>query len=138
MKQKLLLTFQQSELDAVAMYQALADAAPEGTERELLRRIGAAEGRHAGILRALTGNTDLRPTDTMKRPVMLLRQTIGRKPTYVLLAFGELGARFLYLPLALQQETLRRVALDERDHGKALLRFVFASQATESPVLSVL
>ncbi len=138
MKENLLLIFQQSELNAVAMYQALAQAAPHPPERDLLRKIGAAEGRHAGILRGLTGKKDLRPTESMKRPVLLLRRALGRKPTYALLAFGELGAGALYLPAALRHPALRRVAADERDHGRALLRFVLSSGTTESAFLSEL
>ena len=100
MEQKLLLVFQQSELDAVKMYQVLTDKAAGEDEKQLLRQLGAVEGRHAAVLRGITGVSDLKPTDKMAKPIGLLREKLGAKGTYTLLALGEHGAYFLYQPLA--------------------------------------
>ncbi len=126
MVEKLLLVFQQSELDAVKMYQVLTDKAGSEDEKQLLRRLGAVEGRHAAILRGITGVTDLKPTDKMAAPVALLREKLGKNVTYTLLALGEHGAYYLYQPLAHRYDALRQVALDERNHGKTLLKLVGA------------
>ena len=128
MEQNLLSLFQQSELDAVRMYQALAQDANSEDERKLLLQLGAVEGRHAGILRQITGVNDLRPTDRMAKPMLGLKQHLGSKPTYVLLALGEHGAYFLYQPLAHKYDTLKQVAQDERNHGTTLLRLVKSLQ----------
>jgi len=126
MEQKLLLVFQQSELDAVRMYQVLTEGAADENEKQLLRQLGAVEGRHAAILRGITGISDLKPTDKMAKPVGLLREKLGKTATYTLLALGEHGAYFLYQPLARKYDALKQVAQDERDHGNTLLRLVKA------------
>jgi len=126
MEQKLLLVFQQSELDAVKMYQVLTDKAAGEDEKQLLRQLGAVEGRHAAVLRGITGVSDLKPTDKMAKPIGLLREKLGANATYTLLALGEHGAYFLYQPLAKKYDALRQVAQDERDHGNTLLKLVRA------------
>ena len=126
MEQKLLSVFQQSELDAVRMYQALAAGTANEDERKLLLQLGAVEGRHAAILRGLTGKTDLKPPDAMAKPMLLLDKYLGRKGTYVLLSLGEHGAYFLYQPLAAKYAALKQVATDERNHGTTLFRLVAA------------
>ncbi len=126
MEQKLLLIFQQSELDAVKMYQVLTEKAAGEDEKQLLRGLGAIEGRHAAVLRGITGVSDLKPTDKMAKPIGLLREKLGKKATYTLLALGEHGAYYLYQPFARKYDALRQVAQDERDHGKTLLRLVGA------------
>ena len=126
MEQKLLLIFQQSELDAVKMYQVLTEKAAGEDEKQLLRGLGAIEGRHAAVLRGITGVSDLKPTDKMAKPIGLLREKLGANVTYTLLALGEHGAYYLYQPFARKYDVLRQVAQDERDHGKTLLRLVGA------------
>lgn len=126
MEQKLLLVFQQSELDAVKMYQVLTDKAAGEDEKQLLRQLGVVEGRHAAVLRGITGVSDLKPTDKMAKPIGLLREKLGAKGTYTLLALGEHGAYYLYQPLAKKYDALRQVAQDERDHGNTLLKLVRA------------
>ena len=126
MEQKLLLIFQQSELDAVKMYQVLTEKAAGEDEKQLLRGLGAIEGRHAAVLRGITGVSDLKPTDKMAKPIGLLREKLGANATYTLLALGEHGAYFLYQPLAKKYDALRQVAQDERDHGNTLLKLVRA------------
>ena len=110
MEQKLLLIFQQSELDAVKMYQVLTEKAAGEDEKQLLRGLGAIEGRHAAVLRGITGVSDLKPTDKMAKPIGLLREKLGKKATYTLLALGEHGAYYLYQPFARKYDALKQVA----------------------------
>ena len=57
-------TFQQSELDAVLMYRALADTVKSEADAEVFRRLAAEEGGHAAVFKALTGTT-LKPKKTL-------------------------------------------------------------------------
>lgn len=124
MNQKIFLTFQQSELDAVKMYQALAERTGEETMRKALLSLGAVEGRHAAILSKITGVHDLKPTDRMAKLVTGVDRFIGRRPTLVLMAVGEYGASWLYKPLAKAESTLVEVGKQEAEHAAALLRLV--------------
>ncbi len=124
MNKRIYLTFQQSELDAVKMYQALADRAPEESERQKLLQLGAVEGRHAAILSKITGVHDLRPTDSMAKLLCRIDDLVGRKGTYLLLAAGEYGASWLYKPLARVQSTLIEVGKQEAEHAVELLRLI--------------
>ena len=51
---KTLLKSQQGELDAVLMYNALADVVRDAEDAETFRILAAEEGRHAAVFRGLT------------------------------------------------------------------------------------
>ena len=80
---KTLLKAQQGELDAVLMYNALADKVRDAQDAETFRRLAAEEGRHAAVFRNLTGRT-LRPKKTLAVLVPVLYRLIGRKRLYIL------------------------------------------------------
>ena len=122
MKEKLYLMFQQSELDGVQMYRALINSTDDAALKDILKTLRAAEGRHAGVWRHITGRTDLRPTAAMETPVLAVDRILGRKATYLLMGAGETAAYCLYQPFALAYPQLKRVAKDELDHGVTLFR----------------
>ena len=140
MNKKIFLTFQQSELDAVRMYQALAALAGSETERKKLLSLGAVEGRHAAILRKITGANDLKPTENLAQMITAVDRLVGRKTTYLLLAAGEYGASWLYKPLAKAQETLSEVGAQEAEHALELLRLIrtVPSAKIDFPLLQLL
>ena len=120
MNQKIYQMFQQSELDAVLMYRALADKAKSNAEKELLLRLGAIEGKHAAVLRGITGSGERKPTDALAKPIALLERFAGRGLTYRLIALGEKAAYYLYQPLAKEHPELQTNAKEETEHGKTL------------------
>ena len=54
---KILLKAQQGELDAVLMYNALADVVKDKNDAEIFRKLASEEGRHASVFRNLTNQT---------------------------------------------------------------------------------
>ena len=120
MNPKIYQTFQQSELDAVLMYRALAQNAKSDAEKALLLRLGAIEGKHAAVLRTITENGELKPTDAMAKPIALLERFAGRRMTYFLVSLGEKAAYYLYQPLAKQHPELQTNAKEETEHGDTL------------------
>lgn len=112
----ILLKSQQGELDAVLMYNALADAVKDATDRETFRQLAIEEGRHAAVFKALT-NRKLRPKKTKAVLVPLLYRILGKKRLYPLIAQGEYAAAKTYQPVAQQYPQVQRVKADEKRHG---------------------
>jgi rubrerythrin len=121
---KTLLKAQQGELDAVLMYNALANAAGDPNDAETFRRLAAEEGRHAAVFKNLTRET-LQPKKTLATLLPILYKVIGRKRLYPIIAKFEYGAADTYAPVAERFPEVLSVRDDEKRHGDtvtALLR----------------
>ena len=113
---KILLKAQQGELDAVLMYNALADAAKDPADAAAFRRLAAEEGRHAAVFYHLTG-TKLEPKKLKSVLIPLLYRVIGKKRLYPLIARGEYSAAKAYAPVAEKYPEAGSVMADEKRHG---------------------
>ena len=111
-----LLKAQQGELDAVLMYNALADAVRDKDDAETFRRLAAEEGRHAAVFRNLTNRT-LQPKKTLATLLPILYKLIGRKRLYPVIAKFEYGAAGTYAPVAERFPEVQSVKDDETRHG---------------------
>ena len=121
---KTLLKAQQGELDAVLMYNALANAAKDPNDAETFRRLAAEEGRHAAVFKNLTQKT-LKPKKTLATLLPILYKLIGKKRLYPIIAKFEYGAADTYAPVAERFPAVLPVKDDEKRHGdtvKALLQ----------------
>ena len=103
-------------MDAVLMYNALADTVRDPKDRETFRRLAAEEGRHAAVFKALTNRT-LKPKKTKAVLVPLLYRVLGKKRLYPLIAQGEYAAVKTYRPVAEKYPQVQRVKADEKRHG---------------------
>lgn len=65
----LLIKAQQKELDVVLMYRGLANLAKDEPTRKTLLRCAADEGKHAAMLKTLTG-VNLTPSHTLYRRIL--------------------------------------------------------------------
>ncbi len=113
---KTLLKSQQGELDAVLMYNALADAVKDKTDAETFRRLAAEEGRHASVFKTLSGRT-LTPKKTLATVVPVLYKILGRKRLYPIIAKFEYDAFNTYAPVAQRYAEVQSVRNDEKRHG---------------------
>ncbi len=121
---KTLLKAQQGELDAVAMYQALADTAKDPDDKKVFRQLSAEEGRHAAVFAAYTGKR-LRPKKTKAVFVPLLYRFAGKKTACPLIAKGEYDAAHNYEKIISRFPEVESVKTDEERHGdmvKGLLK----------------
>ena len=117
---KTLLKAQQGELDAVLMYNALADAVKDKNDADTFRRLAAEEGGHAAVFRKLTNRT-LRPKKTMAVMLPLLYRVLGKKVLYPLIAKGEYSAEKTYAPVVERFPEVQSVKDDEKRHGDTVM-----------------
>ena len=117
---KTLLKAQQGELDAVLMYNALADAVKDKNDAETFRRLAAEEGHHAAVFRNLTNQT-LKPKKTLATLLPILYKVIGRKRLYPIIARFEYGAAGTYEPVAADHPEVQSVKDDETRHGDTVM-----------------
>lgn len=117
---KALLKAQQGELDAVAMYLALAKKAKDTHDAETFRQLAAEEGRHASVFHGYTGRV-LRPKHTKAILLPILYAVIGREKLYPIIADGEYQAVKKYEALVGEFENVRSVQADEQRHGDTVL-----------------
>ncbi len=113
---KTLLKAQQGELDAVLMYNALADKVKNKNDAETFRQLAAEEGRHAAVFKKLTNQT-LKPKKTLATAVPLLYRVLGKKRLYPIIAKFEYGAVNTYRPVAEKYPEVESVKNDEHRHG---------------------
>ena len=119
---KALLLAQQGEVDAVLMYNKLAEVVGE-KDAAVFRKFAAEEGRHASVFHNYT-KTRLKPKKTKSVLIPLLYWTIGRERTYKLIADGEYSAAERYKTLVCTFQDVVDVMNDETRHGdtvKALI-----------------
>ena len=113
---KVLIKSQQGELDAVLMYNALADVVKDEKDRETFRQLAAEEGHHAAVFKGLTNQT-LTPKKTLATIMPVLYKLIGRKLLYPLIAKGEYSAENTYAPVSEKFPEIESVKNDEKRHG---------------------
>ena len=113
---KVLLKAQQGELDAVLMYNALADVVKDEKDAAAFRQLASEEGHHASVFKNLT-NQVLKPKKTLATVVPLLYKVIGKKKLYPIIAKGEYGAVDSYAPVAEKFHEVESVKNDEHRHG---------------------
>ncbi|MBE6719947.1 MAG: rubrerythrin [Ruminococcaceae bacterium] len=113
---KILLKSQQGELDAVLMYNALADVVKDEKDAEAFRQLAAEEGHHAAVFKGLTEQT-LKPKKTLATIVPLLYKILGKKKLYPIIAKGEYGTVNTYAPVAEKFPEIENIKNDEHRHG---------------------
>ncbi len=113
---KILLKSQQGELDAVLMYQALAEVVKDTKDADTFRKLAAEEGRHAAVFHGLT-NENLKPKKTLAILMPILYKIIGKKRLYPLIVKGEYAAAENYAPVAEKFPVIESVRKDETRHG---------------------
>ena len=94
-----LLTAQQGELDAVLMYNALAEVAKHQKDKDAFRQLAKEEGHHASVFHKLT-QTELTPKHTKEILLPLLYRIFPRWILYPAIAQGEYAAVKNYAPVA--------------------------------------
>lgn len=119
-EQKTLIKSQQGELDAVLMYNALADAVKDTNDAQTFRRLASEEGRHAAVFKALTGET-LKPKKTLAILLPILYRLLGKKRLYPIIAKFEYSAVNTYAPVAQTHPEVQSVKDDEKRHGDTVL-----------------
>ncbi len=117
---KILLKSQQGELDAVQMYNRLADAVKDEHDAAVFRQLAAEEGHHASVFRGLT-NQVLKPKNTLAAVTVLMYKIIGKKRLYPIIAKGEYGAVNTYQPIADKFPEIESVKNDEHRHGDTVM-----------------
>lgn len=113
---KILLKSQQGELDAVLMYNKLADVVKDQKDKDTFRQLAKEEGHHAAVFHKLTGKT-LKPKKGQSIIVPFLYKIIGKKKLYPMIAKGEYDAVNTYAPVAAKFPEIESVKNDEHRHG---------------------
>lgn len=116
---KTLLKAQQGELDAVLMYNALANIAENPKDADAFKKLAKDEGHHAAVFYHLT-KTKLRPNNTKAVLLPLLYKALGRKRLYPLIAKGEYAAVRTYAPVSRMFPEVYSIRRDEKRHGDIL------------------
>ena len=134
---KTLLKAQQGELDAVLMYNALADTVRDDGDAETFRTLAAEEGRHAAVFRELTQQT-LTPKKTKAVLLPMLYRILERKRVYPLIARGEYNAEKAYAPVAEKYPEVQSIQADEKRHGDTVLALLQEDGKNASPIKAIL
>ena len=119
---KALLRAQQGEMDAVLMYNRLAEVVNEA-DASVFKQLASEEGHHASVFHNDT-KTVLKPKRTKSILIPFLYKILGKERTYNLIANGEYSAAEKYKPLVCTFQDVVSVMNDETRHGdmvKALL-----------------
>lgn len=114
------LKAQQGEVDAVAMYERLAEKVRDDADRKAFARLAADEARHAAVFRKYT-NRDLKPGLTKRIVVPAMYRIIGKKKLYPVIAGREYEAADKYKPLIADFPEVEAVMNDEVRHGDAVM-----------------
>ena len=120
---KMLLFAQQGELDAVAIYNALAAKAKLPKDAAVFRQLAAEEGRHAAVFHAYTGQV-LKPKKTKAIALPILYTLLGRKRLYPMIARGEYAAVKTDEPVIAFLPEACSVRDDEKRHGDTVMELL--------------
>ena len=123
-QRKELLKAQQGELDAVLMYNALADKAKLQKDKNAFRQLALEEGRHATVFHNYTAQP-LKASRVKAVLLPILYSLVGRKILYPVIARFEYDAAKNYEHLIPEFPEVASVRDDETRHGdilKSLLR----------------
>ncbi|WP_231365108.1 demethoxyubiquinone hydroxylase family protein [Treponema bryantii] len=113
---KILFKSQQGELDAVLMYNALAEVAKHQKDKDTFRQLAKEEGHHASVFHKLT-QRELTPKHTKELLLPLLYRIFPRWILYPAIAQGEYVAVKTYAPVAEKFPEVESVKNDEKRHG---------------------
>lgn len=116
---KALLAAQQSELDAVVLYKALANKMKSKSDKELMLSLAADEGRHAAILKEITQQT-LKPKSALKNLTLPLYAVLGKKIAFKIIAKVEYAGGDTYKQFFEKYPKTKEIAADETKHGNML------------------
>ncbi len=114
-----LIAAQQTELDAVLLYQELSKLMKTEEEKEILLKMAADEGRHGAILRGITG-AELKPKPLMARAVCTMYKILGRRAVFPLMSDFEINSFFTYKKYFTKYPEIAKIASDEIRHGHIL------------------
>ena len=115
-----LLAFQQSELDAVYLYQHLARLMKNADDIALMLTLASDEGRHAGILKQYTNKTDLKSRRQLGDAVCAMYKILGKKAVFSLLSKAEIQSEAHYREYYESYPALAAIGADEMKHGNWL------------------
>ncbi len=132
-----LLKSQQGELDAVLMYNALAETVRDADDAETFRALAAEEGHHAAVFKGLTQQI-LTPKKTKAILLPLLYRAFGRRRLYPLIAKGEYGAVNAYAPVAEKYPEVESVKADEKRHGDTVLALLREEDRPDRPASAMI
>lgn len=113
---KILLKSQQGELNAVLMYQALANVVKDKNDADTFRKLAAEEGHHAAVFHGLTQKS-FKPKKTLAVFMPILYRLIGKKRLYPMIVKGEYKSCDNYAPVAKKIPEIESVKDDEKRHG---------------------
>ncbi len=116
-----LVLFQQSEVDAVLMYQKLSEIAKDEQLKETFKKAAADEGRHAAILRSFTGEA-LKPKPTLAFAVSSMARVTGIRFILKFISEFEYAAGKKYLPFVKDYPEIAGIIKDEGVHGDIMNR----------------
>ena len=119
-ERKILRKAQQGELDAVKMYNALAETVKDPKDAETFRQLAAEEGHHAAVFKALTGEV-LKPKSIKAIALPILYRVAGKKRLYPIIAQGEYDAVKKYEFVASHFPVVESVKNDEQRHGDTVM-----------------
>ena len=111
-----LLFAQQGELDAVLMYNKLAEKVKDAKDAAAFKQLAAEEGRHASVFHAYTKKV-LQPKKTKAVFVPLMYSIVGRKVLYPIIAKEEYAAAKKYKKIVGLFPDVESVMNDETRHG---------------------
>ena len=111
-----LLYAQQGELDAVLMYNKLAEAVKDERDAKTFRQLAKEEGGHAQVFHQYTKQV-LKPKKTKAIAVPLLYKSVGKKVLYPIIASQEYAAAKKYVALVNIFPDVESVMNDETRHG---------------------
>lgn len=120
---KVLLKAQQAELNAVVMYQKMADRIEDPEIAAGLREIAQDEGRHAAAFRRLTQKT-LTSKNSLANMVVFIMKVMGAKMLFPIIARREYAAIDSYAPIVKDFPELVDVQQDEGKHGDRISELV--------------
>ncbi len=112
---------QQGELDAVLLYETLADLARKDNE-ELARtfeHVARQENSHAKVCQKITGRTDMKASP-LKANFLSLTYKLSPFAAFKMLAIGEYKAAKDYAPVILDYPSIEPVMKDEIRHGQIM------------------
>ncbi len=111
-----LLFAQQGELDAVLMYNKLAEKVKDPKDAAAFKQLAAEEGRHASVFHNYTKRV-LKPKKAKAVFVPMMYSIVGRKVLYPIIAKEEYAAAEKYKEIVPLFPDVESVMLDETRHG---------------------
>lgn len=119
-QKKALKVAQQGEVDAVLMYEKLAEVVKDEKDREAFLRLAKDEARHADVFYKYTGQTvKANPAKSIFVPAMY--RALGREKVYPIIAKGEYEAADKYKKIIADFPEAETVLNDEVIHGHAVM-----------------